>query len=85
MSGENTLQLFYRIRAAGYNRGCKGKRETKDFEERFSKVHIVLGMWEVVKAKKKPYDCPFQLWMDGHHYSNAKVSVFDPKDVLEQD
>ena len=52
MSGENTLQLFYRIRAAGYNRGCKGKRETKDFEERFSKVHIVLGMWEGKSQEK---------------------------------
>ena len=72
-------------RAAGYSRGRKGKRAAQeDFEQNFSKVHIVLDMWEVVKAKKTFYDCPFQLWMDGQHYSNAKVSVFDPKDVFDK-
>ena len=36
------------------------------------------------ESQETLYDYSFQFWIDGQHYSNAKVSVFDPKDVFDK-
>ena len=41
-------------------------------------------MWEVIKNKKKIYDCPFTLWIDGRTYNQSKVSVFEPENVFDK-
>ena len=41
-------------------------------------------MWPIIKNGKKLYDCPFTLYIDGHHYNSSKVSVFDPKLVFDK-
>ena len=41
-------------------------------------------MWEVITNKKKIYDCPCTLWIDGRTYNHAKVAIFEPQDVFDK-
>ena len=41
-------------------------------------------MWERITKKKKIYDYPFTIWIDGRTYNHAKVSVFEPQDVFDK-
>ena len=66
----------------------KGKsvspKRKSDNQERVSKVRVTLDMWEVITNKKKIYDCPCTLWIDGRTYNHAKVAIFEPQDVFDK-
>ena len=59
------------------------KRKAKNTES-VAKVRVTLDMWQVIKNKKKLYDCPFTLWIDGRVYNRSTVSVFEPEDIFDK-
>ena len=59
------------------------KRKAKNTES-VAKVRVKLDMWQVLNDKKKIYDCPFTLWIDGRTYNRSTVSVFEPEDIFDK-